>query len=63
MFQIVLRSEILDGRIVSVWRSGRGWYPDQPTKFATRAEAEKELDALRLSQPDNIARISIETAG
>jgi hypothetical protein len=64
MFQIVLRSQT-DGRIVSYWRSGRsgrGWFALQPTKYGTRAEAEKELDALRPSQAANNARIFIEPA-
>jgi hypothetical protein len=64
MFQIVLRSQT-EGRIVSYWRSGRsdrGWYPYLPTKYGTRAEAEKELDALRPSQAANNARIFIEPA-
>jgi hypothetical protein len=59
-FQIVLRSNF-DGRIVSLWRSGKGWYPDEPTKLTTPAEAEREPDALRQSQPENARRIFIET--
>ena len=59
-WHIVLRSNF-NGRIASVWRSGRGWHPDEPTKFTTRAEAEKELDTLRQSQPHNVHRMFIET--
>jgi hypothetical protein len=58
-WQIVLRSNF-DGGIASLWRSGKGWYPREPTEFTTRAEAERELDALRQSQPENVGRIFIE---